>query len=93
MERMRACWLNKRYHYYYCGVEQTVLGESALSRYSDLSLKAYSQSVSHRYLYFTLERHVATGNAGAGGAHMHMCADTGQFQVGIPNIPTARTTD
>ena len=29
------------------GKEQTVLGESALSRYSDLSLKAYSQSVSH----------------------------------------------
>ena len=28
------------------GKEQTVLGESALSRYSDLSLKAYSQSVS-----------------------------------------------
>ena len=27
------------------GKEQTVLGESALSRYSDLSLKAYSQSV------------------------------------------------
>ena len=38
------------------GKEQTVLGESALSRYSDLSLKAYSQSVSRRVGDRSLDR-------------------------------------
>ena len=36
------------------GKEQTVLGESALSRYSDLPLKAYSQSVSQAALRISL---------------------------------------
>ena len=38
------------------GKEQTVLGESALSRYSDLSLKAYSQSVTVATRAYFLEK-------------------------------------